>query len=201
MSNFDSEYYVVHVDGANNHPLLAWGETDYDLFLEAESINENDLEVPLQITFSEPYLKKYEMADLLMLSGQFAVSEKFKQLFEKLDVYGVQFFPVEIKDRKGDLTKGHYAIHIWNQLPAIDKENYEGSPVDRFGSIDLLKKFSLDIKLMESIAMDKRQIFLLEEDSSMIIICKKIYEAIQSAGLTGMKFFRVDDWDDNAMFR
>lgn len=45
-NQFDNEYYVMSMDGANNHPLLAWRDTDYDLFLGAESINEKDLEIP-----------------------------------------------------------------------------------------------------------------------------------------------------------
>ncbi len=28
MSHFNKEYYVMDVDGANNHPLLVWGDTD-----------------------------------------------------------------------------------------------------------------------------------------------------------------------------
>jgi hypothetical protein len=201
MSQFDKEYYVMNVDGANNHPLLAWGKTDYDPFLEAEPIDENNLVIPLEIVFGAPYLKEYEMADFLMLSGQYAASEKLKQLFESLTIYGIQFFPVEVKDKKNNVIVGHTAIHIWNQLPAIDKDNYIGSPVDRFGTIVSLEKFSLDSNLLESIPFEKRKIFLLTEDSSIVIVHQNIYDAIDSAQLTGMKFFRVDDWDDNAMFR
>jgi hypothetical protein len=200
-NNFDKEYYVMSVDGANNHPLLAWGKTDYDPFLEAEPIDAESLEKPLEIVFGAPYLKEYEMADFLMLSGQFAASEKLKQLFETSAIYGIQFFPVEIKDKKGNIIVGHNAIHIWNQLPAIDKNNYEGSPVDRFGTIVSLEKFSLDANLLESIPLEKRQIFLLTEDSSMVIVHQTIQDTIQTENLTGIRFFRVDEWNDNAMFR
>ncbi len=43
-NKFDDEYYVMNVDGANNHPVLAWGDTDDELFLEAEPIEEGALE-------------------------------------------------------------------------------------------------------------------------------------------------------------
>lgn len=64
-NQFDNEYYVMSMDGANNHPMLAWGNTDFEPFLEAEPINEAEIELPLKIIFGEPYLKEYEMADLI----------------------------------------------------------------------------------------------------------------------------------------
>ncbi len=200
-NKFDDEYYVMNVDGADNHPMLAWGSVDYDPFLEAEPIEEGALELPMQIVFDEPYPKQYEMPDFLMLSGQFAASEKFKSFFEERNVHGIQFFPVEITDNKKRLITGHYAIHVWNQLPAIDKDNYEGDPVDRFGSIMSLERFSLDAEQLNDIPAEERAVFMLEEDSSMFIVHRSLVEAMQAAGLTGMRFWKVSEWDEDAMFR
>ncbi len=200
-NKFDDEYYVMNVDGADNHPMLAWGSVDYDLFLEAEPIEEGALELPMQIVFDEPYPKQYKMPDFLMLSGQFAASEKFKSFFEEHKVSGIQFFPVEITDNKKKLITGYYAIHVWKQLPAIDKDNYEGSPVDRFGCIDPLERFSLDAELLNNIPVEERTVFLLEEDSSQIIVHRSIVEAMQAAGLTGMRLWKISEWDGDAMFR
>lgn len=35
----------------------------------------------------------------------------------------------------------------------------------------------------------------------MNLVHQSIFEAIQAAGLTGMRFWKVSEWDDNAMFR
>jgi hypothetical protein len=200
-NNFDKEYYVMSMDGANNHPLLDWGKVDFGSFLKAKPVDESSYDLPLNIVFGEPYPKSYEMADLLMLSTLFTVSEKFKVLFEKLGLYGIQFVPVEIKSNKGDIIQGHYVAHIWNMLQAIDKKNYEGSAPNRFGNILSLEKFSLDANLLESIPLEKRLVFGLAESSTEILVHQSVYDEILSANLTGMKFFRVDDWDDNALFR
>ncbi|GAB6008672.1 imm11 family protein [Dysgonomonas reticulitermitis] len=200
-NQFDNEYYVMNVDGANNHPLLAWGKTDYSAFMEAEPIDEKTLELPLKIIFGQPYPKQYEMADFLMLDADFSGSEKLKTLFETLNIYGVQFVPVEITTNKKEVITGHYAIHFHNRLRAIDENNYEGGKPDRFGTIMDLKRFSLNADLFNNIPAEKRKVFLLEENTGIVIVHQSIYEAIQAENLTGMRFWKVSDWDDNAMFR
>ena len=200
-NKFDNEYYVMSVDGANNHPMLAWGQTKFSPFLKATPVDETILELPLKIIFDQPYPTHYEMADLLMLASVFAGSEKLKQLFEKLKLYGVQFVPVEIGSNKGDIISGHYVLHIWNKLSAINKSNYDGKEPDMFGTIHGLKRFSLDEKLLDSIPAEKRLLFGLRENSTMYVIHETVCQAIQSECLTGIRFWKVSEWDDNAMFR
>jgi hypothetical protein len=200
-NKFDNEYYLVNVDGANNHPLLAWGKTRRGPFLKAALIDEKTLSLPLQIVFDQPYPKQYEMADFLMLGAQFAGSEILKKFFESNKVYGVQFVPIEITTNKNEIIKGHYAIHFWNRLRAIDENNYEGGKPDEFGEILDLSRFSLNADLLNSIPIEKRLVFVLEEDAGMILVHQTIYEAIQSENLTGMRFWKVSEWDNNAMFR
>ena len=79
-NQFDNEYYVMSMDGAENHPLLAWGSIDFAPFLKAQPVDESGYKLPLQLIFDEPYPAQYEMADLLMLASLYAVSAKFKEL-------------------------------------------------------------------------------------------------------------------------
>lgn len=101
------------------------GATKYRSFVRAKPIEDGDLTFPLTIKFDKPYPTKCEMVDFLMLGSQYAVSEKFKILMENKNIFGVQFFPIEIEPNKGDTIFGHYAMHWWNQYQAIDKKNYE----------------------------------------------------------------------------
>ena len=192
-NQFDNEYYVMSMDGAENHPLLAWGSIDFAPFLKAQPVDESGYKLPLQLIFDEPYPAQYEMADLLMLASLYAVSAKFKELLEKMNIHGVQFVPAEVKSNKGEVITGHYVLHIWNKLPAIDKNNYEGSAPNRFGNILSLSKFSLDSEILNSIDLDKRLVFGLSENSTMYLIHQSIYEAIQASGLTGMRFWKVSE--------
>ena len=195
-NELDKEYYLVNIDGENKHPLLTWGATKYDPFIFPKPIEESDLELPLKIKFRKPYPKQPEFADILLLDGNYAVSEKVKQLFEKMNIYGIQFFPVEIETNTQKITNGYYAFHPWNGISAVDKNNYTGSEVDEDGEIDDLEKFSLDKTALEAIPLEKRLIFHLSESSLEILIHKTVYDAIIAENLTGFSLFRIDEWND-----
>ncbi|GHU05794.1 hypothetical protein FACS1894158_09860 [Betaproteobacteria bacterium] len=201
-NQFDNEYYVMNVDGANNHPLLSWWECEYDPFTESDPIELSDLEFPMEIKFDKPYPKNPEIADILSLDGNYAVSEKVKLLFEKLNIYGIQFFPVVIVSPQKVKIQGHYAFHSWNGIMAVDKNNYAGDEANARGKISDLRKFSLDTKVLESIPLEKRQAFHLAETyDKETLVHQTVRDAIIAEGLTGFSFFRIADWDDNAMFR
>ena len=200
-NELDQEYYLMVVDGADNHPLLAWGDFDDTPFLETTPLDVSELELPLKAEFDEPFPKKYEMADLHMLSCEYACSEGFKKVFDENNIYGVEFFPLEtITDNKGAVITGYYATHIWNTIRAIDMNNYIGPKPNRKGNIIGIRKFSLDVAIQE-IPLEKRLIFELGDSPVMYIVHQSLQEKLEKAGLKGFRFFRVDDWDEDAMFR
>ncbi|GHU11170.1 hypothetical protein FACS1894151_10820 [Spirochaetia bacterium] len=200
-NDFDNEYYVINVDGAKNHPLLAWGKTRRGPFLNSALIDEKTLSLPLQIVFDEPYPKQYEMADFLMLGAQFACSETLRKIFEKNKVYGIQFIPIEISSNKKEIIKGHYVIHFWNRLRAIDENNYEGGKPDEFGEILDLNHFSLNEKMLNKIPLEKRLVFVLEEDPGIINVHKSIYDIMVSEKISGFMGCKVSEWNNSIMFK
>ena len=200
-NKFDNEYYVISADCANNHPLITWGKVDFSPFLKANPVDENQFELPLQLVFAEPYPKQYEMADMLMLDCHYVGSEKLKKLFEQIKLYGVQFVPAEIISNKKEKITGHFAIHIWNNLSAIDKNNYEGDELDEdFGKIFSLQRFSLDADLLETIPLEKRLMFGFSECDTITVVHESLYNAMQAENLTGMRFWKVSEWDEDAIF-
>lgn len=201
MSKLDQEYYIMSVDGADNHPMLTWGDTDYDPFIFPRPIQDEDLDLPLKVWFSAPYPKIPEMADILFLDGDLLISKKVVLIFETMDIHGVQFFPAEVITNKNEVIKEYYVLHPWNRIAAVDKNNYVGSPVTEKGRIDSLQKFSLDENVLSGIPLEERLMFHLAESKTERLIHKSIYEALINANITGFSFFRVDEWDSNAMFR
>lgn len=77
-TDLDKEYYVLNIDGADNHPTLEWGDYDDSLFLDDSPIDTNELELPIEVVFDDPYPSKYIMSDFLMLGASFACPEKVK---------------------------------------------------------------------------------------------------------------------------
>ncbi len=200
-NNFDEEYYVMNADGANNHPLLTWGSTNYEPLIFPRAIEDSVLELPLKIWFSSPYPKNPEIADILFVDGDLVVSGKVKSVLEKMNIYGVQFFPVQIITNKEEIIDGHYIIHPWNRIAAVDKNNYIGGSVDEKGRISGLEKFSLDEKVLDAIVLEERLVFHLAESKTKRLIHKSVYEALVKENVTGFSFFKISEWDDNAMFR
>jgi hypothetical protein len=196
-NSFDKEYYVMGIDRENNHPLLAWGKIDFSSFLEAKPVDEKQYELPMSIIFDEPYPVEYEMVDLHMLASCNVVSKRFKDFFEKINIYGIQFIPIEITSNTGEKMSQYFVAHFWNKLPAIDKNNYEGSPLNSFGTIRNLSKFSLDAKILEEIPLEKRQVFGLSEKKTLILVHQNTFDAIQKENFTGICFWKVSEWNDN----
>lgn len=197
-NKFDREYYVMDVD--HKHPMLNWGATDDTGFGETEPIDITTLELPLQIVFDRDP-KEYAMGDFHMLGIFYAGNDKLKKIFEQLNIYGTLFIPAEVKHKNGDIVKGYYAMQVWNILPAVDKNNYEGGEPNMFGLIHDLERFSLDSELLEGIPLEKRVVFALEENYSSLLIHQSIYEVLQKENLSGVKYCRVDEWDSNIIFR
>ena len=200
-NEFDKEYYMMSADRANNYPFLNWGSTKYSPFIKKKPIDDEALNLPLKIVIATPCPKNFEMADFLILSAIYATSEKMKNVFENNNVYGVQFFPIEIESKKGDIIIGHYAMHFWNRLAVVDKKNYKGGKPDQLGLIMDLQKFSLNENLLNKTPLEERLVIRVAENPTMLLVHKSIYEAIKAEELTGMKFFRVDEWDSSVMFK
>ena len=192
----------MKVDGAPNHPILAWGKTRSRPFLYIEEIDPNDLKFPLEIEFNTPYPKKVEMADMLYLRSACVLSEKIKDIFERLALPKLQFLPTTIiTNKKERIEKGHYIFHCWNGIAAVDKDNYEGDEPDEDGEITTLKKFSLDANVLSSIPFEARALFCLSENSDFILVHQSVKEAIEGEGATGFRFYPIETWNPSAIFQ
>ncbi len=199
-NKFDNEYYVMEADNAYNHPVLTFGDTNCRPFMKKMPLDNDEIELPIKIEFDDDY-PEYEMADLLILDAQYAVSEKLKNILEREEVHGIQFFPAEIETEKSEIILGHNFMHVWNRLAAIDKKNYKGGKPDELGLILDLESISLNEDLMEKTPFEQRKVIRLAEDPSMLLVHQSIYNAIKEEGLTGMSFWKVSEWDTGAMFR
>ncbi len=194
MENFNEEYYVMDCDGADNHPMLAWGETSSRPFISIKEIDSDDLDLPLEIDFDTPCPKKPEMADILDLGSTCVFGEKIKLLFDKLQRPKAQFVPATIITNKKQKIEGHYIFNSWNGIDGIDKNNYIGDAVNPRGRILNLKKFSLDADVLNKLSLEERLLFRLSESPILIIVHKSIKEAIENEQATGFRFYSIEKW-------
>ncbi len=191
----------MKVDGAPNHPLLAWGKTSMMPFLYIKEIDVKTLKLPLELQFNQPYPPKPEMVNILNIMCTFVFSEKIKTLFEGLALPKLQFVPAAITTNKKErIEDGHYVFHCWNGIPAVDKNNYEGDEPDEDGEITTLTKFSLDTDVLSEIPLAERFLFCLSENSMFIIVHKSIKQAIENEQATGFRFYQISKWSLSAIF-
>ena len=197
-NEFDKEYYVMDADKAPNHPKLVWGASDCFLLIQPKAVEKYTINLPLQLEFSQPYPKLSELADILHIPNGFVVSEKVKRCIEKMNIYGTQFFPIDVKQYRAKKAEGYYFFRIWNRISAIDKNNYVGDKPNQYGTIYNLEKFSLDKTVMEKISLGKRLAFHLKESTTKRLIHQSVYDALMAENVTGGSFFRMDRWGDDA---
>ncbi|MDR0536907.1 MAG: hypothetical protein LBH04_02490 [Tannerellaceae bacterium] len=193
-NQFDKEYYVMSIDRTCGHPLLACSKMELSVFLKDAPIDENSIEQPLEIAFLEPYPKPAEAPDLLILGGIYAGSHRLKLMFRKMNIYGVQFLPLRIVNEELMDLPGYYAIHFWNNLSAVDMDNYDGDEPNSFGRIQQLRRFSLNAQLLDNIPVWKRMVFMLIEKPLIIIVHQGVAEAVKEAGFRGISLVSVNEW-------
>ncbi|MDR2496651.1 MAG: hypothetical protein LBD21_05945 [Tannerellaceae bacterium] len=193
--SFDREYYVMSIDRNYNRPLLAWAKTNLSAFLSPARMSAAQMAQPLSVAFIEPYPVFFREVDFIMLGGLFAASERMKLFFEQAGIYGVQFVPLSIINDRHEEHPGYFAMHFWNRIAAIDKSNYEGDELNEFDHIMHLRKFSLKAEALKNVSKKQRQVFMLRENSLLIIVHDEIRAMAEQFGLTGISFTRIDQWN------
>ena len=86
-------------------------------------------------------------------------------------------------------------MHFWNRIAAIDKSNYDGDELNEFDHILHLRKFSLNADALRNIPKNQRQMFMLRENSLLIIVHDDLRAVIEQNGLVGINFTRIDEWE------
>jgi len=193
--NFNpDEYYVIKVDYSSEHiPMLDWGNTRSLPFLDPEKVE--GVKEPLEIMFYGTAPKNPLMNDILKMRSSYVISEIFKQFLEKEGLSKMQFFPVKIVEKKREPITGYYLLHTYNGIPAIDKNNYVGDPVDEDdGQIYILERFALDAEVMNKIPLEDRTFFCFAENNSFYLAHQSIVDKIKEAGITGILFYPVSNW-------
>ena len=194
MSNTNDkfEYYVLERDSSHSYPLIM---CDPDSEHTEEYIYDYENEkIPkpavMEFTFSEPYFKKPLIGDYFS-QPESVISDKLKKILSSMNIFGIQIIPAIITSNKGDMYEDYYYIHIYNIIKSMDKLNSKFEEGDDCYFID---KFKLDLNILRNIPLEKRLIFKLEEDQTLMLYHKSVVEALMSVEPTGLKFIKVEDW-------
>ncbi len=148
----------------------------------------------LALDASRSLISKRTLTDKISSSGKgtgalFLVSPKTQQLFDDLLVDDVQMYDVHIK--VGDFELVDYkTVKILDKIDCIDLEKSEVQYDEKYDWVKSAKSVVLDEKKIPK----GKQIFLLgKRRAGSILVHSDLRTAIEKAGLTGFRFFPLDE--------
>lgn len=189
-----TEYFVIMRAGPSSYPLLDWDELGLD-FLRPAPV---DATRPVQLKLGSPVPRNPVMVDYHSLPDP-VVSERVKAVLEGLALHGVQFVPADVKVAPTDVRR-YWLLHVFNWIACIDRQR---SALSFYSDGDVLgiDKLVLDEAVLGEFPLERRKVFALAESPATHLFHESVVERVLALQPEGVRFLRVDQWNDSAGFR
>ncbi|WP_164015790.1 imm11 family protein [Pyxidicoccus trucidator] len=189
-----TDYFVIMRAGPSTYPLLEWDE--YRLgFLRPAPV---DATVPIQLRLGRPVPRAPVMVDYHSLPEP-VVSERLKDALAALDLFGLQLVPADVKVKPDDVRR-YWLLHVFNWIACIDRQS-SATSLSRRGTVLGIDKLVLDEKVLQEIPLERRRVFCLDEFISTHLFHHSVVEQVLALNPEGVRFVRVDQWNDSAGFK
>lgn len=178
---FGLEEYIF-VKGEKVKEVRNWDTRIRSYFVKGKEITDWDS----RITFYYEDGRAEDYLDNIHIWPIF--SEKVKEIFDDLNTKGVQFFPINIKNKrtKENLSR-YYVINICNLVEALDLERSEYQNAVTVPSIII----GLTHPVLKKYKVKGVDILRLQEYEESIFISEWLKKAMEKAGITGCSFREV----------
>ncbi|NMO17707.1 hypothetical protein HPC49_30785 [Pyxidicoccus fallax] len=189
-----TDYFVIMRAGPSSYPLLAWDEYRVG-FVRPAPVN---VTAPVQLRLGAPVPRTPVMVDYHSLPEP-VVSERIKNSLALLDLFGLQLVPADVKVKQDDVRR-YWLLHVFNWIACI---NLQHSACTFYPDGDVLgiDRLVLDEEVLQDIPLERRRVFVLEESPSVYLFHHSVVEHILALQPEGLRFIRVDQWNDSAGFR
>ena len=188
-NEFDKEYFRIGRANNDNHPLLVVKqggkyEREYEYIDDVE---------PMIYRLGEPVPSKPIMVDFHSSSCSI-VSQKISDVLINLNIKGLQLIPATIEGKNNELYENYCFLNIYNKLKVLDmdKSVYRWSNFLKLANP--IEKLVLNEELLNSIPLEERLIFRLEENKVFEIYHKSVVDAIMATNPEGIQFTKVEDY-------
>lgn len=188
------EYYVISWSNDEDIPNLDEHDDCPGYFYVRGPIENPEL---MTFQFGDPVPRKPKMTDYLS-SPNSIVSKKIYNVLQPLKITGIQLLPALIYGKKNEIFDNYWAIHIYNVIKGVDAK-LSKCTIGRV-QLDDVEKIILDRKTLCKIPLDKRLIFVLQEDTSYQLFHVSVMNAIMSVQPTGVRFINIEDWNEESLF-
>lgn len=121
--------------------------------------------------------------------GWFIISTRLKKVLEKIEVKGVQYLPITIKNIK-DLssTNEYYVANVCNMCNGLDFDN---SKYDEVNVDKEQKTLFIEFHVLKIEKITGMHIFKLNEDQFPIFISEQVKHQIEDNNISGCDFLEV----------
>jgi len=198
--SFDQEYYIVSSSFLDDQKMFEFDDKympsnlDPMIILREEPIHES-VTFPLKLRAMEESYKLFDYHEMTKP----VVHSRIKEILESHNLCKLNLVKTKIRLPNNDMNEEYFLIHTYNFIACVDKESsvYDALPSGRL----CIEELALDEKKLSKIPEEERLIFRLDESTSIYLFHESIVNKIKNINPTGIKFYRVDDWDDGVAFR
>lgn len=199
MANINEEYFIPMPMQDKNIPFFNWGKNQDDTpFFKGEPVQNIK---SIKLDFGEPKPKKPTIADYHPLPIP-VISDKIKDIIDKLNVKNIQFVPVNFKYEQ-KLDNNYWLLYV-NNLSWLSKLiDLEKSKIklDDNGKIIRVNKILLNDSEINKTPLEDRLIFKLKEHYIHTIMHKSVVNEIIKIKPYGVKFWSLNNWSRKAYFK
>ncbi len=183
------EYYILEQDTQRTDmPVIRKVPGDLDAleFLTGSEKEIAHTPVPIEIKTVNGVVFPDAVTFMLPL-----FSGKLKTLLDQLGVDNIQYYEVEMIDQETEGKAGmkYWLANIIGLKDCIDEEESVGE------YDDYLEEYDWEILVIDPQKTDGLKIFRLSDERMLIIIDETIKNAIESAGLEGIRLRNTRDFD------
>ena len=186
---FDKEYFKIGRINNNDYPLITSTENGYyedeDEFIDDPETVEYRIAAPIP---KNPVMVDYHK------SPSSVISQKIHDVLEKLNLKDIQMIPATISGKDNEVFENYWFVNVYNRIPAVDRKKSDYSWNDFLEIANPIKKLVLNEELLNSIPLEDRLVFRLEENSAFEIYHKSVVDAIMATNPEGIQFTKVEDY-------
>jgi hypothetical protein len=193
-SHYDDEYYILCADNNENYPLTDLDESTLSsnkhggIFSSSGPIIQDGYVFPVHL--GDPIPVNPEIVDYHEQPNVFSY-RVIQDVAQRHELPGVQWLPAYIHHKK-KRYEDYVIMHTYKEIGCLDRNKSDYKQRGEFRVS--IKKIVLDQNVLDSIPLEERLIFLMEEKTSLVFMHESIVAEIMKYDPKGVRFVKSKDW-------
>ncbi len=205
MNQYDNEYYIAIEPAGEDHISPIPDQTTADRNYEYLKLPINEKPLIFHNSESERDFKRgiiRPLSDVLFDGNDLIVSDSIRNKLIQHDIDGLQLYPAVYIDDKNHWHENYWHLCFYERLRCLDKAraSLDGDINPTEFNIDV-DQFRLDKNVLDVIPEEQRLLFKIGETSmGYIFIHQLIVDFFEKNSFSGIRFFKVTDFEEGDQF-